>query len=313
MKLAAEPAAAGEEAPSGERGRVVGVGPGCCTVQVAGMQIASELSPRIARRQRTALAVGDEVLLELEGGSGRVVHVLPRRTLLSRPDPRTPNVERVLAVNIDVVVIVVAARNPGVRPGLVDRVLIAVERGGARPLICMNKIDLLDPAGMRALDPTLDMWRALGHAVHCVSATRGDGLEELRRALVATSAVLVGHSGVGKSSILNGLSGNGAAPTGAVRPFDGKGRHTTTGATFYDLGEGTQIIDTPGIRSFGLWKLTREELTSGFVEMRDHAARCRYRDCLHIQEPGCAVRSAVAAEQIHPARYKSYLRLLEEL
>lgn len=294
---------------------VVAVRRGSCEVQAAdGPPFSCELSADIATVQRTAITVGDRVRLQQRGDAPPLVtEVLPRHSLLSRPDPMDPRIERAIVANIDDVVIIVAARRPTFKPRLIDRYLVAIQRGGARPVVVLNKVDLLKPRQREELLEVLAPYAEIEVPVFLVSAESGEGIEALRAALSGRTCAFVGHSGVGKSSLLNALMGDAAAETGLVRDGDGKGRHTTTFSALHRLPDGTCVVDTPGIRAFGLWGLTREELRHSFPEF--DGLSCRYGDCLHAAEPeaDCAVKQAVRDGRIHRVRFDTYLRLLESL
>ena len=273
-----------------------------------------ELSGDLARVQQTSIAVGDRVtLLERPDAAPQVIAVQPRTSTLSRPDPMDPRIERVLVANVDDVVIVSATRRPTLKLGLIDRYLVAIQRGGGRPVVVVNKAELLDNSRRAALVRELSPYRDLGVPVVLTSASSGQGISELRGVLSARTCAFVGHSGVGKSSLLNALLGHDMAAIGRVREGDGKGRHTTTSAVLHDLPDGTRIIDTPGVRAFGLWGLDRRSLRHYFPEFDDRP--CRYNDCAHDPETeeDCAVKRAVADGTISSARYRTYLRLLHDL
>lgn len=259
------------------------------------------------------LVVGDEVACEPTDGPWRIVAVLPRRSWLARPDPGNEHRELLLAANVDFGVITAAVQDPPLRPGLIDRLLLALARGHVSPLLCVNKVDLLDAAEQAQLDATLQPYVDQGVPVLRCSASSGAGMLELREALRGRTCVFVGHSGVGKSSLLNALDPDGARSTGAVREHDGRGRHTTSASSLRQLAEGTRVIDTPGIRAFGLAALTRSELGAAFPELLRLAERCRFSDCSHAHEPDCAVRAAVASGSVGAARFAEYLRLLGEV
>ncbi len=310
------------------RGVLVAPSSGACRVESEGRIHDCVLPSEIARDQQRRLAVGDEVLFTESlppgppggapgdrpgGGAGRLVEVLPRRSFLSRPDPRNPRRERVIAANVDIVVQVVSFRRPPLRTALIDRCLIAVERGGAGALICVNKVDLLRREAQRRRElETLEPYLDLGLEVAVCSAKTGEGVAAVRRRLAGRTAVFVGHSGVGKSSLLNALD-----PDLGVRTRDvsgrGRGRHTTTRSRLYRLAGGIRVIDTPGIREFGLFQLRAEELPLYFPEFLPHAAACRFNDCRHHREPDCAVRDAVEGGELGAARYETYLRILDSL
>jgi ribosome biogenesis GTPase / thiamine phosphate phosphatase len=276
-------------------GMVVETGPGFCDVLCAG--------DRIRCRTVVDVATGDQVWFSPE--RRRVEEVQPRRTVLSRSDPDNRHLERVIAANIDVVVNVVSLKDPPLRPGLIDRYLIAIGKSGAEPLLCVNKIDLLEsPDEFKPLAP----YENLGIPVIRCSAANGEGIEQLLNALAGKLCVFAGHSGVGKSSLLNALATDLDLATGTVSPGNQKGRHTTRSSTLYQLPNGAMIIDTPGIREFGLWDIDKADLRRYFQEFDGRA--CAFADCSHTHEPNCGVKSAT---DIAPARYESYLRILETM
>lgn len=295
------------------RGTVVTLFSGSCRIESAGCLLDGVLSSRLARRQRAAVAVGDEVLFVSRDGGHRVTEVLPRRTWLSRPDPQNPRLEQVVAANVDVVVQVLSVVKPPLRPALVDRYLIAIERGGAEPLLCVNKIDLMESAELAVELEKLDVYRAVGLAMASCSASTGAGIDDLRAVLAGRTAAFVGHSGVGKSSLLKALAPQLEVATGAVSRRYARGRHTTSRARLYRLTDGIRVIDTPGVRELGLWRMNPEELRFYFQDFEDDARRCRFNDCTHTHEPDCAVRAAVDEGRLAEARYATYLRILSSL
>ena len=245
---------------------------------------------RLRARLRGHEAVpGDHVLYSERG----LEHILPRRTTIARVDRRG---QQVFAANIDVVTVVASFQEPPLRPGLLDRYLLAVQRGGAEPLLCVNKSDLATPAERELLLPY--------EVVLCCART-GEGMDDLRARLAGKLCVFTGHSGVGKSSLLNALAPELGLRTGVISEASGKGRHTTTTSALYELGNGARVIDTPGIREFGIAIAAADEMP----EFDTYAGRCRFRDCVHSQEPGCAVKAAVDRGEIPRARYDSYLKL----
>lgn len=300
------PADTATAAGASATGLVMRTGPGRCIVRVAGEDRDCTLGAELAGRQASELAVGDDVVVSRHGDDYHVDAVLPRRSLLSRPDPHVPTRRLAIVANVDVVVIVAAAASPPFRPGLVDRYLVATHAAGTQAMLCLNKIDLDGPDS--AALAALPIYERLGLQVLRCSAATGAGLAELRAALAGRLAVLVGHSGVGKSSLLNALRPGLDLATKAVGSSH-RGKHTTSASTLYDLGDGTRIIDTPGIREFGLWELSVADVAAGFIELAPYAGRCRFADCTHVGEPGCAVRRAVAAGHITRERYASYVRL----
>ena len=302
------------EAPR-RRALVIAVSRGACTVDLDGTAVVCALHPRLAGLQRSEITTGDEVEIELRPGANPLaVAVVPRRSVLSRPDPHAREVERVVVANVDDVVVVVSLRRPPLRTGLVDRYLVAVARGGAEALLAVNKVDLAgsDRAGDPELAALAD-YAALELPIVLCSAATGEGIDELRRRLDGRTAAFVGHSGVGKSSLLNALAPELGLATGEVSSARPVGRHTTRQATLHRLAGGARVIDTPGIRELGFSRLAPHELVGFFTDFAPHASRCRYSDCSHTHEPACAVRRAVDAAEIAPARYAAYRRILSSL
>jgi ribosome biogenesis GTPase len=295
-------------AETGDPGWVISIAKGRAHVEIGNERHECLLATHIEQHQKSALAVGDRVSVVNYGDHRRIVSVMPRRTKLSRVDPDI-DIERVIVANVDTVVVVVSVVAPPLHPRVIDRYLVAIGKGGARAVIAVNKIDLLgnDRSELDQLAP----YRSLGvPIVECSSATKF-GIDVLRAELVGQVGAFVGHSGVGKSSLLNAIRPELSLDTGGVSEGYGRGTHTTTASTMWDVGDGTRIIDTPGIRSFGLWRLTREELATYFPEFSGY--RCRFRDCSHEREPGCEIRAAVASGAIAEARFDTFQRLRETL
>jgi ribosome biogenesis GTPase len=289
-------------------GVVEWVGAKSCKVMLGDETLTCSLSAAIAREQQTSIAVGDNVTVDRD--RALVLRVEGRRSRLSRPDPDNANLERVIVANVDVVVITVSVKTPPLHPRLIDRYLVAIQRGGAAPLICVNKVDLLSADERASELAKLDPYVAAGvEAVACSTATH-EGLAGLRLRLEGQVCAFVGHSGVGKSSLLNALHPGLGLFTNSVSEGYGRGRHTTTSSSLYDLGGGTRLIDTPGIRSFGLWESSPTELAWYFPEFAAFAGSCRFSDCTHSHEPICGVKAAAASGGLSAARYDTYLRLL---
>jgi len=252
---------------------------------------------------------GDEVVFRSGSGGGVVVATLPRSNELRRPDRFGK--QRVVAANIDRVVIVLAAL-PQPHSSLVDRYLVACEDLGAEALILLNKCDLLeDPELQSQVSAVLEPYGPLAYPV-----LRGSAREavpgELAAALRGHTSILVGQSGVGKTTLINALLPEAGQRVGELSEERSKGRHTTTTTRLFELTCGGALIDSPGIREFGLWHLERDAIERGFREIHAAAAHCRFRDCRHAGEPGCAVAEALEKGEIHPARWDSYQRILAE-
>lgn len=290
---------------------VMSVASGRCRVFLDGQELDCTIPKELALLQKSALAVGDRVRVSEESGAWKLQSVLPRRTVLARPDPLHKHMQKLVAANVDVVIHVVSVKAPPLRPRLIDRYLIAIQRGGAKPVICVNKIDLLDPEERDEEIAKLAPYLGLNVPVIGCSTKTGEGLEQLRREVDGKMSALVGHSGVGKSSILNGLDSSLQLVTNTLHRR-GTGRHTTTASTLYDFG-GTYLIDTPGIREFGLWDLDRDSLRDYFPEFVEPSELCRFTDCTHIHEPDCEVKDRVERGELSEARYETYARLWGDL
>ncbi|MEO7796061.1 MAG: ribosome small subunit-dependent GTPase A [Thermoanaerobaculia bacterium] len=309
---------------------VVAISRGQCEVEMNGEIAICHLPKALALVQKSDLAVGDRLrVARRPGGELVVAQVLPRSSRLSRPDPLLAHRERVLAANLDLAVVVTALRKPPLATGLLDRFLVALAHGGVPAAIVVNKYDLVEETATGALadaggasapaatnDPELARlapYRALRFPFLFCSTRTGRGIEELRALLAGKTVVFVGHSGVGKSSLLSALSPELDVRVGEVSTMNARGRHTTTRARIYRLANETRIIDTPGIREFGLWKLSREELSLYFEEFEPLSPHCRFNDCSHSHEPLCAVREAAATGALDANRYETYLRILASL
>ncbi len=258
------------------------------------------------------VATGDEVLWQpLEtptaDAEGVVVAVKPRRSALERPDDRGR--VRVVAANVDQMMIVMAP-SPPTPLNLVDRYLVAAAAAGIQPLLVLNKADLLTEND--DWQEALALYKELGFNTCRVSAQKG-GVSALQPFLAGQTSVLVGQSGVGKTSLVNALLGRDDLATQAVSDSTGKGLHTTTAARRYDLPGGGYLVDSPGIREFGLGVVATEAVAGGFPEILEHAAGCRFRDCRHRSEPGCAVLAAIEGGQVSPRRLDSYHRIIESM
>jgi ribosome biogenesis GTPase len=262
------------------------------------------------------VAIGDRVRYADAGeGRGVIVEILPRESKLSRPAP-VPGArvfEQVIVANADLVLPVFSVAHPTPKWGLLDRYLVSAEAAELPSLIVINKLDLAwkNPG----FEEEIEVYRRIGYPVLQVSAATGEGIEELKRALQGKLSVLVGKSGVGKTSLLNAIQPGLGQRVRAVSQGElGKGRHTTTHLEMFALDFGGALVDTPGIREFGLWDIAGEELAYLFPEMDEFVGRCKFGlSCRHDREPGCAVRKAVVAGSISPYRYQSYMRLREEL
>jgi ribosome biogenesis GTPase len=258
----------------------------------------------LATDQRHVVAAGDVVYFRPEaGGEGLIERIEPRRNVISR-DSRGR--QHIIVVNVDQVVIVGSASQPYLKPNLIDRFLVTAEKTRVRPIICINKIDLVDPA---SLAPLAGVYAQMGYDVHLVSATTGLGIESLRRTFLGKTTVVAGQSGVGKSSILNGVDPSLDLRVAEISGQTEKGKHTTTTATLIPLSAGGYVVDTPGIRQFQLWDVIPEEVSGYYRDIRPYVSLCRFPNCTHTHEAQCAVKDAVADGQIDARRYESYCHL----
>lgn len=257
--------------------------------------------------ERNAVVTGDMVLFQPTGtGQGVIERVEPRSGTLSRTSKGR---EHVLVANIDQVLIVASAGDPPLKPNLIDRFLVSAGKGNVRAAVCVNKIDLTDPAGLEFIAGT---YGRIGCEVVFASAARGTGIRRLQALLKNRQTVVAGQSGVGKSSLLNAIEPSLQLAVNAVSEWTRKGRHTTRAATLIELGAGGWVVDTPGIRQLELWDVQREEIEGYFVEFRPFVTLCRFPDCSHTHEANCGVKRAVARDLIPRMRYESYLRMLDE-
>ena len=277
------------------------------------------------RDESRPVAVGDRVVVRVEGeGEGVVESVDERDNRLCRPQPAGRDGERsrgrggrtstvqVIAANLDRLIIVSALIDPPFREGLVDRFLVTADMEGIDPLVVINKVDL-DPDGEELAWTFLAPYEDENVPLHVTSATTGLGIDDLREEMSQGISLLVGHSGVGKSSLLNAVSPGLRLAIGDVTDYHGRGRHTTTRVSLKPLKSGGWVVDSPGMREFGLDAIPAGELARLFPGFGDLPHACKFNNCLHRNEPGCAVVDAVEADTFEPERYEGYLKLLEEL
>jgi len=273
-------------------------------------------------QQKNLVAVGDFVLFEkTHEAEGVIAYIEPRRSVLSRADNLSRRKEQLIATNIDQVLITLSVVRPPMKQSIVDRYIIATRKGNMEPVIVINKMDLLDneaypqefrEAEREICEQFVAAYRQAGIPVICMSATTGEGLDDLCAVMRDKASVFSGQSGVGKSSLINSVSGYDLR-VGEIVEKTKKGSHTTTTAQLLKLKFGGYCIDTPGIKSFGLWQLTREEIEKYFPDIHEVGLNCKYQDCRHLHEQDCAVLEAIDREELSFMRYESYQFLIESL
>lgn len=319
-------AADGEATTGPRRGRVLSGTGGTWRVRLDNAQTidatlrgrlkreSSGTARRTAEPDRLKLAVGDVVLVEPDerGGAWVICEILPRRSRLARRAPGGAYGERIVAANVDQVVVVFAAAKPDPHPRMLDRFLVIAEANELAARIIVNKVDLISES---AAHERFGAYERAGYPLHFTSTKRGDGLAAVRVMLDGQVSVFTGPSGVGKSSLLNSLFPGLSLRVGEISESVNKGRHTTVGAVMIPLPDDSDgyVVDTPGLREVGMWALSIEHLDRCFPEMRPLIPNCRFADCTHSVEPDCAVKAAVDRGDVSLDRYDSYLKLREEI
>lgn len=277
----------------------------------SGETAEASLRGRLKNADGSKLAVGDRVTLERgqRDDAWAITTIAPRRSRLARREPGGRPGERVLAANIDQVVIVFAAAKPEPHVRMLDRFLVIAEANELLARIVVNKVELVGEAEAR--ERFADYVR-IGYTVHFTSVKQRLGLEELHASMHERISVLTGPSGVGKSSLINSMYPGLDLKVGEISESVNKGRHTTVGASMHPLPDGGFVLDTPGLREVGMWELLPGSLDATFVEFRPFIDQCKFGDCTHLIEPGCAVLGAIGSG-ISRSRHDSYVKLLDEL
>ena len=259
------------------------------------------------------VTVGDWVEIALENEEeGIIQEVLPRKNYIIRKSTRKKRHSHRLASNIDQAILIITLVHPRTSLGFIDRFLVACESFRIPATLAFNKADLLDESALEYYEELKFDYEQLGYKVLLMSAETEEGMEVLEAELKGKTSLLSGHSGVGKSTILNRLSPEIDQRTSEVSDAVGKGTHTTTFAEMFEIADETFVIDTPGIKELGLWDISDEELSHYFPEMRKYIGQCRFNNCTHIHEPGCAFREAMETGEIAPSRYENYLSMLAD-
>jgi len=262
------------------------------------------------------VAVGDEVELQndtTQNDAIVITKIFDRKNYIARTSPHNKNQRHIVAANIDQVILFCTLKNPRTSTGFIDRFLVCAEAFHVPSILVFNKADIYKKKEADELCKLISIYENIGYPTLSVSLKTNDGIEQLKNTLHGKTSLLTGHSGVGKSTFINAIFPDKNLRTQEVSDWSGKGMHTTTFAEMYDLPLGGRIIDTPGIREFGMADVERAELSHYFPEMRKLLHDCRFHNCLHVEEPDCAVRQAVADGIVAPERYLNYRNILESI
>lgn len=267
------------------------------------------------RRTLSNLVVGDKVIWrkgneQLQGVSGVIEAIHPRKNEITRPDYYDGL--KVIAANIDRIIIV-SAVVPELSLNIIDRYLVVCENANIPAAILLNKVDLLSEEQRQQVETQLKIYQDIGYQTMMISAKTGKHMQDLTALLSSGTSIFVGQSGVGKSSLINAILPEVNAQVGEVSELSGLGKHTTTSSRLYHLPQGGDLIDSPGIREFGLWHLNANQITKGYREFQYFLGTCKFRDCKHLNDPGCALKEAVEKGKIHPIRFNNYHNLIESL
>ena len=283
---------------------------GFCNARIKGVFKIDEIT------STNPIAVGDEVEIEPENeieNTATIVEILPRRNYVNRQSPRQKYQHHILAANLDQSILFATLKEPRTSQGFIDRFLVACEMYHVPAAIVFNKADLHKKKEDEKFFRWKQMYEEIGYKVFLASVEKGMGIEDVKDLLKNKISLLSGHSGVGKSSFINIIDPQITLKTQDVSGWSGKGLHTTTFAEMYDLPFGGKIIDTPGMREFGLVDISKQELSHYFPEMRSRINDCQFNNCLHINEPGCAIKKALEEEKINADRYISYCNILDSV
>lgn len=266
-------------------------------------------------RTTNPVAVGDEVELSTERddeGNGMIVGVLPRRNYLVRKSTNLSKQMQIMAANVDRAYLMVTLHSPVTHIAFIDRFLVAAESFRIPVSILFNKSDQYDAQGLKEVESLMQLYQTIGYPTHLISTQKAEDIEFLRTEIKGQQVIIGGHSGVGKSSLVNALDPELNTKVGAISDAHHSGQHTTTFAEMFELTSGGFIIDTPGIRAFGLVNLEKEHLAHYFPEMRERMDGCRFNNCKHLNEPNCAVKAAVSEGEIEGSRYDNYFQMMNE-
>ena len=259
------------------------------------------------------IAVGDQVQFELESdGKGIISDILPRENYIIRKSVNLSKQYHIIASNIDISVLVVTLNNPVTSTNFIDRFLVSCQAYDIPVIIAFNKKDTYIDKESIEIKKLIDMYKLIGYKCELISAKYGDGVDEIIRLIRNKTCIISGHSGVGKSTLINSISPNLKLKTKEISSSHKQGKHTTTYAEMYDLDSDIKIIDTPGIRGFGLVEITKHELGDFFPEFFEASQKCKFKNCLHLDEPDCNVKNKIKQGKIFESRYNTYLDMLKD-
>ena len=267
----------------------------------------------IERRTTTPVNIGDLVMVNIEEGDATIQEVLPRSNYIIRQSTHNRTAEHIIAANLDQAIIMATIAMPRTSTGFIDRFLVTATAYHIPCIVLFNKTDLYNESEQEQVAQLANIYRQAGFMVVATSAEKNTGVDEVRSLLQGKISLLAGHSGVGKSTLINKIDSNLQLKTAEVAAYNQKGKHTTTFAEMFELPFGGFIIDTPGIKEFGVLDFEAAEVAQYFPEMEKRMHDCRFNNCLHINEPGCAVKAALEDGDIAMSRYENYLSIIQEL
>lgn len=259
------------------------------------------------------VAVGDNVSISLrEDNTAYINDILPRRNYIVRKASNLSKQSHILAANVDTCLLVVTVNYPATSTTFIDRFLASAEAYRVPVVLLFNKTDLYNDEEHATLDTLIALYKKIGYRCIRTSTTIGEGIDEVKEVVQGGVSLLAGNSGVGKSSLVNAISPETAARIGEISKIHNKGMHTTTYSEMFELMPGSYLVDTPGVKGFGTYDMEIEEIADYFLEIFEHSRECRFGNCTHLHEPGCAVLAAVESGEIALSRYASYLSMIEE-
>ncbi len=262
------------------------------------------------------VVVGDKVIIQKDLSSnkneGVIVQIKERRNYIIRKSVNLSKQSHIIAANIDQAFLLITLKNPLTTIAFIDRFLITAEAYKVKCILVFNKIDSYDKSLKIKMNEMINVYRKIGYSCIKISASKKLNVKKIKDSIIDKICMFSGHSGVGKSTLINCLSKNLKIPTTPISEYHQQGQHTTTFAEMYDIDNGAKLIDTPGIKGFGLVNMSKDEISNYFPEFNKFSSKCRFSNCLHLNEPSCAIKKAVNNNEIASSRYSSYISLLED-